>query len=255
MRRSLIKKMDHLERMIQTAEAPYRKKRCYYAQLDHEIKKSVTTYVDSISKDTLTAIEKLDIKEFNKSRKVNGMFSTFARGKLQRKLMEALNQKGCDFFEVAPDFTSQVCPVCSNLNAESRHSKGFCCTSCGYQDDADHVGAVNIRKRAGDREILELCKEHQYSHKNLQNAIRIQKDSAVPAAGIMMMQTTLVLSISETGQVIEKYWNCVRNTNTVTRIYRMRFESYMKNGMSHIKQNKQHLHESRRDPVTSYMML
>ena len=82
-----------------------------------------------------------------------------------------------------------------------------------------------------------------------------QKDSAVPAAGIMMMQTTLVLSISETGQVIEKYWNCVRNTNTAARIYRMRFESYMKNGMSHIKQNKQHLHESRRDPVTSYMML
>ncbi|MBS6580685.1 MAG: hypothetical protein KH357_13880 [Clostridiales bacterium] len=81
MRRSLIKKMDRLERMIQTAEAPYRKKRCYYARLDHEIKKSVTTYVDSISKDTLTAIEKLDIKEFNKSRKVNGMFSTFARGK------------------------------------------------------------------------------------------------------------------------------------------------------------------------------
>ena len=71
----------------------------------------------------------------------------------------------------------------------------------------------------------------------------------------MMMQTTLVLSIFENGQAIEKYWNCVRNTNTVTRIYRMRFESYMKNGMSHIKQNKQHLHESRRDPVTSYMML
>ena len=188
-RRSLIKKMDHLERMIQTAEAPYRKKRCYYAQLDHEIKKSVKTYVDSISKDTLTVIEKLDIKEFNKSRKVNGMFSTFARGKLQRKLMEALNQKGCDFFEVAPDFTSQVCPVCSNLNAENRHSKGFCCTSCGYQDDADHVGAVNIRKR----------------------------------------------------QVIERYWNCVRNTNTATRIYRMRFESYMKNGISHINKTKQHL--------------
>ena len=203
MRRSLIKKMDHLERMIQTAKAPYRKKRCYYALLDHEIKKSVTTYVDSISKDTLTTIEKLDIKEFNKSRKVNGMFSTFARGKLQRKLMEVLNQKGCDFFEVEPDFTSQVCPVCSNLNAENRHSKGFCCTSCGYQDDADHVGAVNIRNRAGDKEILELCREHQYSHKNLQNAIRI--------------------------------------------VYEKRHIAY--------EEKKQHLHESRRDPVTSYMML
>ena len=62
-----------------------------------------------------------------------------------------------------------------------------------------------------------------------------QKDSAVPAEGIMMMQTTLVLSISETGQVIEKYWNCVRNTNTAARIYRMRFESYMKNDTSHMK--------------------
>ena len=172
-RHSLIKKIDCLEKMIQTAKAPYRKKRCYYEQLDHQIKQSVTTYVDSISKDTLTAIERLDIKEFHKSRKVNGMFSTFARGKLQRKLMEALNQKGCDFFEVEPDFTSQVCPVCSNLNAENRHSKVFCCTSCGYQDDADHVGAVNIRNRATDKEILELCKENQYNHKNLQNAIKI----------------------------------------------------------------------------------
>lgn len=159
--------------------------------------------MDSISRDTLTAIEKLDIKEFNKSRKVNGMFSTFARGKLQRTLMEALNQKGCDFFEVAPDFTSQVCPVCSNLNAENRNSKGFCCTSCGYHDDADHVGAVNIRNRAGDKEILELCREHQYSHKNLQNAIRI--------------------------------------------VYEKRHIAY--------EAKKQHLHESRWDPVTFYMML
>ena len=172
-RRSLIKKMDRLEQMLQTAKAPHRKKRCYHAQLDHEIKRSVTTYVDSISKDTLTVIERLDIKEFNKSRKVNGMFSAFARGKLQRKLLEALNQKGCDFFEVAPDFTSQVCPICSNLNAENRHAKGFCCTCCGYQDDADHVGAVNIRNRASDKKLLEVCREHQYSHKNLQNAIRI----------------------------------------------------------------------------------
>lgn len=72
-----------------------------------------------------------------------------------------------------------------------------------------------------------------------------QKDSAVPTAGIRMMQTTLALSISETGQVIKRYWNCAGNTNTVTRIYIMRFELYMKNGISHIKQNKQHLHESR----------
>ena len=82
-----------------------------------------------------------------------------------------------------------------------------------------------------------------------------QKDSAVPAADIRMMQTTLVLLISEIGQAIKRYWNCAGNTNTVTRIYRMRFESYMKNDISHMKQKKQHLHESRLNSVTSYMML
>ena len=52
--------------------------------LDHEIKTSVNQYIGYISPDTLTVLEKLDIKEFNKSRKSNGMMSTFARGKLQR---------------------------------------------------------------------------------------------------------------------------------------------------------------------------
>ena len=170
---SLIKKMDRLEHMIRTAKAPYRKKRCYYEQLDHEIKKSVTSYIDSITSDTLTVIEKLDIKEFDKSRRVNGMFSTFARGKLQAKLMEKMNQRGYDFLEVEPDFTSQVCPICSNLTSENRHEKKFCCTACGYQDDADHVGAVNIKKRAEDEELQELCEKYKYNHKNLQNAIKI----------------------------------------------------------------------------------
>ena len=166
MRRSLIKKMDHLERMIQTAKTPYRKKRCYYAQLDHEIKKTVTTYVDSISKDTLTAIEKLDIKEFNKSCKINGMFSTFARGKLQRKLMKALNQKECDFFEVEPDFTSQVCPVCSNLNIENRHSKRFCCWS--YAKKANTIIRI-YKKRSRSymkSDISHMKKNKQHLHES-----------------------------------------------------------------------------------------
>jgi predicted acetyltransferase len=44
---------------------------------------------------------------------------------------------------------------------------------CLDEDRDTMVGAVNIRNRAGDKKILELCREHQYSHKNLQNAIRI----------------------------------------------------------------------------------
>ena len=161
-RRSLIQKMDRLEHMIRTADAPYRKKRTYYNMLNHEIKQNVKAYMSCITHDTLTVLELLDIREFEKSRRLNGDLSTFARGRLQQKLMSELNWYGYDYVEVPPDFTSQTCPICSYRNAENRstvNSKLFKCGYCGYEDDADHVGAVNIRNRAADRELLKLCKD------------------------------------------------------------------------------------------------
>ena len=161
-RRSLIHKMDSLEHMIRTADVPYCKKRAYYNMLNHEIKQDVKTYMSCITHDTLTVLELLDIREFEKSRRLNGDLSTFARGRLQQKLMSELNWYGYDYVEVPPDFTSQTCPICSYRNAENRstvNSKLFKCGYCGYEDDADHVGAVNIRNRAADRELLKLCKD------------------------------------------------------------------------------------------------
>ena len=166
-RRSLIAKMDKLEGQIRTTNTPYRKKRHYYQLLEQEIKRSVSAYVNSISPDTTTVIEKLDIKEFNKSKKVNGELSVFARGKLQQKLMAALEWEGYQFTEVAPEYTSQVCPVCSNLDKNNRNGKEFKCTVCGYKDDADHVGSINIRERAADQELVELCSKNEGQHKNL----------------------------------------------------------------------------------------
>lgn len=76
--------------------------------------------------------------------------------------MQELNWRGFNFAEVEPDYTSQICPVCSNLNHESRNGKDFTCTCCGYHDDADHVGAINIRARYEDSEVMDICKKTQY---------------------------------------------------------------------------------------------
>ena len=171
-RRSLIQKIDKLEQMVQTADAPYRKNRRYYAMLDHEIKAAVSDYIRSSTHNTLTVIECLDIREFHKSRKLNGIFSMFARGKAQETLMKTLNWKGFDFMEVAPDYTSQICPVCHNLDKENRHEKVFRCTCCGYTGDADYTASLNIRERAEDKTLLALCKEHRYSRKGLQKAVK-----------------------------------------------------------------------------------
>jgi len=45
--------------------------------------------------------------------------------------------------------TSITCPKCDYINKGNRRSQAeFCCKSCGYTDHADHVGAVNIARRA-----------------------------------------------------------------------------------------------------------
>ena len=200
-RRSLIQKMDRLEHMIRTTDAPYRKKRTYYNMLNHEIKQDVKTYMSCITHDTLTVLELLDIKEFEKSHKLNGDLSTFTRGRLQQKLMSELNWHGYDYVEVPPDFTSQTCPICSFRNAENRstvNSKLFKCGCCGYEDDADHVGAVNIRNRAADRELLKLCKDAK-SHKEMQSRLVRLLDDRHLDWQMKQLKTPI---LQETGNVV-----------------------------------------------------
>lgn len=172
-RRSLIQKMDRLDQMIQKAEAPHRKNRRYYGMLEHEVKSSIDSYIKSIDHETLTVLEKLDIKEFNNSRKANGKRSMFARGQLQKKLMETLNWKGYDFKEIEPDYTSQCCPVCSYTDKTNRNNKSFKCQCCGYEADADYVGALNIKARAEDKEILDVCEKYKYNHDEMQKHIKM----------------------------------------------------------------------------------
>ena len=170
-RRSLIQKIDRLETMIQQAKAPYRKKRCYYQKLNEEIKTSVKEYINKIDKETLTVLEKLDIRDFNKSIAVNGRYSMFARGRLSKYLMEELNWHGYPFVEVASEYTSQVCPKCFNLDKENRNGKTFKCTCCGYEDDADHNASINIKTRFED-EKLKKALETQFSHEQVTKTLK-----------------------------------------------------------------------------------
>lgn len=172
-RRSLLDKVDHLENMIQTAKEPNHKMRSYYHRLESEISSAVNDYIEDIDRETLTVIEKLDIREFHSGHRQNGRLSLFARGRIQHTLISRLNWSGYDFMEIDPAYTSQVCPVCSNLDKKNRNGKSFVCTACGYKDDADHNASVNIRSRADDSEILKVCEDNKYNKENRHTAIRI----------------------------------------------------------------------------------
>ena len=140
----------------------------------------------------MTVLEKLDIKEFNNSRKANGKRSMFARGQLQKKLMETLNWKGYDFKEIEPDYTSQCCPVCSYTDKANRNNKSFKCQCCGYEADADYVGALNIKARAEDKEILDVCEKYKYNHDEMQKHIKMvyhARNKKYKAAGKAVQQS------------------------------------------------------------------
>ncbi|WP_211217171.1 RNA-guided endonuclease InsQ/TnpB family protein [Psychromonas hadalis] len=49
---------------------------------------------------------------------------------------------------VDPKYTSQTCPCCQHKSKDNRLTQSdFVCVECGYQNNADHVGALNILAR------------------------------------------------------------------------------------------------------------
>ena len=49
---------------------------------------------------------------------------------------------------VAPQYTSQTCPVCGHCEAGNRPKQAeFRCLRCGYEANADIVGAINVKEK------------------------------------------------------------------------------------------------------------
>jgi putative transposase len=47
-----------------------------------------------------------------------------------------------------PHNTSRTCPACSHIAKENRQTQAlFLCVDCGYENNADVVGAINILAR------------------------------------------------------------------------------------------------------------
>lgn len=69
-------------------------------------------------------------------------------GELRRQLEYKMAWNGGLFVAVPPHHTSQTCPVCLHVSAENRTSQArFACTHCGFEENADIVGAINVLNR------------------------------------------------------------------------------------------------------------
>jgi transposase len=66
--------------------------------------------------------------------------------KLQTYLSQAAEKAGVAIQYIDPAGTSQTCSKCGHRDPESRKSKRFVCTKCGFQADADLNAANNIAR-------------------------------------------------------------------------------------------------------------
>ena len=60
-----------------------------------------------------------------------------------------LTRGGGHLIVVPPQNTSRTCPACGHVSADNRQTQArFLCVECGFEENADLVGAINIL-RAG----------------------------------------------------------------------------------------------------------
>jgi len=70
------------------------------------------------------------------------------RYKLMVAVKTLCEREGVPFKLVPAKSTSITCPKCGCVDENNRNGERFKCLSCGYEADADIVGAMNIAKKA-----------------------------------------------------------------------------------------------------------
>ena len=69
-------------------------------------------------------------------------------GEFRRQLEYKTHWRGGFVIAVPPQHTSQTCPCCGHVSKDNRQTQAkFACVECGYEANADLVGAINILAR------------------------------------------------------------------------------------------------------------
>jgi putative transposase len=125
------------------------KEKAVTQQLLHTASKQLVAFAESVGAkeivmENLTGIRKIK-KQGEKQRARNHRWP-FAQ--CQFYIGYKANAKGIGIDFVNPAYTSQSCPVCGHTEEANRNGLVFRCKSCGYQDNADRVGSINIGLRS-----------------------------------------------------------------------------------------------------------
>ena len=75
----------------------------------------------------------------------------------RRQLDDKLAWSGGHLIAVPPQHTSRTCPCCGHVSAANRQTQArFFCVECGFEENADAVGAINVLRAGHARLACEV---------------------------------------------------------------------------------------------------
>jgi putative transposase len=103
----------------------------------------------------------------------------------RRQLDYKLAWNGGYLIAVPPQNTSRTCPCCGQVSAENRQTQAqFRCVGCGFEENADVVGAINILRAGHARCACEVSDEVKSPAAGTHRSDSIRLDSGLGAVGI-----------------------------------------------------------------------
>ncbi len=118
----------------------------YFNHINHNISSWIIKEAKKLQNPIIVMEDLKYILDTTKVRKKQRyIHQTWAFRKLQNLIQYKALWDSIPVTYINPQYTSQVCPKC--LSTNKRIKSDYKCKYCGYQANADHVGALNIRKK------------------------------------------------------------------------------------------------------------
>ena len=122
-------------------------------QISNTISKNhATVYIEDLKVGNMSKSAKGTVEKHGKMVKqksgLNRAILDQAWYEFRRQLEYKLRWRGGQLIPISPQYTSQCCPACGHTAKENRTTQAlFCCVQCGYTENADVVGAMNVLQR------------------------------------------------------------------------------------------------------------
>ena len=100
------------------------------------------------------AVEKLDVKEMQKNRRLAKSIADVAWSLFRHCLEYKAEEAGIGFKAVDPKHTSQDCSACGHREKKTLSQRVHHCKVCGYKTDRDHNAAINILTLGLQRQVV-----------------------------------------------------------------------------------------------------